>query len=162
MHFKNGLASDLISMYELVYCSWVIVVATVATKGLTMSTRLGEDWNRISILHSNRLRDFTIRSRTKDEQTQNYLKTNFSVSSIFSHITKNFLLLYKIIKSTQCSILVRNSWTMQIAVDSCLGENSSGNLHSFARLVCYFVLKPLNCSNGILHHSNSKSCQFTS
>ena len=43
MHFKNGLASDLISMYELVYCSWVIVVATVATKGLTMSTRLGED-----------------------------------------------------------------------------------------------------------------------
>ena len=79
MHFKNGLASDLISMYKLVYCSWVIVVATVTTKGLTMSTRLGEDWNRVSILHSNRLRDFRIRSRTKDEQTQNYLKTNFSV-----------------------------------------------------------------------------------
>ena len=77
--FKNGLALELISMYELAYCSWFIVVTTAAAKGLTLSTRLGEDWNRVSILHSNWLLDFTIRSRTKDEQTQNYLKTNFSV-----------------------------------------------------------------------------------
>ena len=40
---KNGLALELISMYELAYCSWVIVVPTAATKGLTTSTRLGED-----------------------------------------------------------------------------------------------------------------------
>ena len=38
-------------MYELAYCPWFIVVATAATKGL--STRLGEVWNRVSILHSN-------------------------------------------------------------------------------------------------------------
>ena len=42
--FKNGLASEVISMYDLAYCSRFIVVATVATKGLTMSTRFGEDW----------------------------------------------------------------------------------------------------------------------
>ena len=53
-HFKNALASELISMYELVYCSWFIVIATAATNGLTMSTRFGEDWNRVSILNSNR------------------------------------------------------------------------------------------------------------
>ena len=40
--FKNGLASELISMYELVYCFWFIVVARAATEGLTMSTRLRE------------------------------------------------------------------------------------------------------------------------
>ena len=40
--FKNGLASELISMYELVYCFWFIVVTRAATEGLTMSTRLGK------------------------------------------------------------------------------------------------------------------------
>ena len=39
---KNELALELISMYELVYCFWLIVVARVVTEGLTMSTRLGE------------------------------------------------------------------------------------------------------------------------
>ena len=29
-------------MYELVYCFWFIVVARATTKGLTISTRLGE------------------------------------------------------------------------------------------------------------------------
>ena len=66
-------------MYELTYCSWVIVVATAATKGLTTSTRPSEDWNRVLIQHNNRLLNFTIRSKTKDKQTQNYLKINFSV-----------------------------------------------------------------------------------
>ena len=49
--FKNGFVLELISMYELAYCPWFIVVATAATKGLP--TRLGEVWNRVSILHSN-------------------------------------------------------------------------------------------------------------
>ena len=49
--FKNGFALELISMYELAYCPWFIVVATAATKGL-MSARLSEDWNRVLILHS--------------------------------------------------------------------------------------------------------------
>ena len=65
-------------MYELVYCSWFIVVSTAIAKGLTTSTRLSEDWNRVSILHSNGLLDFTIRSRTTDEQTQNCLKSSCS------------------------------------------------------------------------------------
>ena len=43
MCFKNSFALELISMYELTYCPWFIVVATAATKGVTKSTRLGED-----------------------------------------------------------------------------------------------------------------------
>ena len=73
-------------MYELAYCSWFIVAATATAKGLTVittSTRLSEDGNRVLILHSNRLLDFTIRSRTKDEQTQNYLKSSCS------HVLRN-------------------------------------------------------------------------
>ena len=40
MCFKNGFVLELISLYELAYCPWFIVVAAAATKGL--STGLGE------------------------------------------------------------------------------------------------------------------------
>ena len=115
--------------------------------------------NSLCLVLSNSLS--TVDTQLLRESTSNNLCSSFVQSSNFSQVRKIFVL-YKITNSTQRLILARNSWTMQIAVDNSLGNNSSGNLLSFARLGWYFASKPLNCSNGILHHLNSKNCQFTS
>ena len=56
------------------YSSRIIVVATAATKGLTMSTGLSEDWNRVSILYSNRFLTSQYKVEQKTSKHTNVLE----------------------------------------------------------------------------------------